>query len=392
MHLFDTALGTCGVAWGPRGLVAVQLPEASADDVARRLAIHAPGAVVADPPAWVRDLVEAMKRHFEGAPERFEHVALDLEQVPPFHRKIYVAARDVAAGETVSYGELAKRIGSAGAARAVGQAMAKNPWPLVVPCHRVLAAQGRAGGFSSYGGVVTKARLLELERVRLEGTFQPSLTPRIGDAGFDADAAIQALSAQDSKLGELIARVGPFTMKRDQVASVYEALARAVVFQQLTGKAAETIYQRVVALSHTGSLATPEELLALDPSQLRGAGLSNAKLLALRDLAEKTIAGVIPSLAEAERLDDEALIERLTAVRGIGRWTVEMLLMFRLGRADVMPASDYGVRNGMRIALRMRAMPSEAQVMRRSAKWRPFRSVASWYLWRAVDLAKREAL
>lgn len=391
MHLFDTALGTCGVAWGPRGLAAVQLPEASADDVAKRLSAHAPGAVEADPPRWVRELVDAMKRHFEGRPERFEHVALDLDAVPPFHRKIYVAARDVAAGETVSYGELAKRIGSAGAARAVGQAMAKNPWPLVVPCHRVLAARGRAGGFSSYGGVVTKARLLELERVRLEGTFQPSLTPRIGDPNFDGDAVIRALSSQDPRLGELIARVGPFTMQRDGVASVYEALARAVVFQQLTGQAAETIYQRVVALSGTGSLATPAELLAIDPTALRGAGLSNAKLLALRDLAEKTLSGVIPSLADAEQLDDDALIERLTAVRGIGRWTVEMLLMFRLGRADVMPASDFGVRNGMRLAYRMRAMPSEAQVMRRAARWRPYRSVASWYLWRAVDLAKREA-
>lgn len=390
MHLFDTPLGTCGLAWGPRGLVAVQLPEATESDVFARLQVHAPGAVSADPPSWVRSLIDAMRRHFKGESVTYDDVALDLDRVPPFHRAIYVAARSVGPGFTVGYGELARRIGSAGAARAVGQAMARNPWPVVVPCHRVLASGARAGGFSSYGGVVTKARLLELERVRLEGTFQPSLTPRMGAPDFDADAVTRALSERDPKLGALIASAGAFTLKPDGAASVYEALARAVVFQQLSGRAAETIYGRVVALSKTGALPSPAELLALDAAALRGAGLSNSKLLALRDLAEKTLAGTVPTLAEAEGLDDEALIERLTAVRGVGRWTVEMFLMFRLGRPDVMPASDFGVRNGFRLAFGLRDMPEESQVTRRALKWKPWRSVASWYLWRAVDLAKRE--
>lgn len=291
MHLFDTPLGTCGLAWGPRGLVAVQLPEANDDDVFARLQVHAPGAINADPPAWVRALIDAMRRHFKGESVRYDDVRLDLDRVPPFHRAIYVAARSVGPGFTVGYGELAKRIGSAGAARAVGQAMARNPWPVVVPCHRVLASGAKAGGFSSYGGIVTKARLLELERVRLEGTFQPSLTPRMGAADFDAAAATRALSERDPKLGALIAKVGAFTLKRDEVASVYEALARAVVFQQLSGKAAETIYGRVVALSTSGALPSPAEMLALDTAALRGAGLSNSKLLALRDLAAKTLSG-----------------------------------------------------------------------------------------------------
>lgn len=391
MHLFDTPLGTCGLAWGPRGLIAVQLPEATPDDVLKRLEARAPGAARADAPPWVERLVDAMRRHFDGAPPSYDDVPLDLDRVPPFHRAIYVAARDIGPGHTVSYGELARRVSSVGAARAVGQAMARNPWPVVVPCHRVLAGAGRPGGFSAWGGVLTKARLLELERVRLDGTFQPSLTPRIGAADFDAATVIRTLSERDPKLGALLERVGPFTMQRDEAASVYEAVARAVVFQQLTGKAAETIYGRVVALSTTGAFPSPEAMRALDVETLRGAGLSNAKALALRDLAAKTLAGEVPTLAEAEALDDEALIERLTKVRGVGRWTVEMLLMFRLGRPDVMPSSDFGVRHGFKLTYGLRAMPEASQIERRAAKWRPWRSVASWYLWRAVDLAKRDA-
>ncbi len=389
LHLFETPLGTCGIAWGPRGLRAIQLPEASEADVLARLRAHAPDAERAEAPAWVRDVADRVRRHLAGEAVDYADVRLDLDAVPDFHRAVYEAARGVRAGETVSYGALAERLGRAGAARAVGTAMARNPWPVVVPCHRVLASHGRAGGFSSYGGVATKAKLLELERVRLEGTFQPSLTPRVGE-GFDATRAVSDLSQRDPKLGELIARVGPFAMTVEKTASVYEAVARAVVYQQLTGKAAETIWRRVLALSPDGALAGPRELLAIEPERLRGAGLSTAKTAALRDLAEKSLDGVVPSFEEAEALDDEALVERLTRVRGVGRWTVEMLLMFRLGRPDVLPLGDYGIRNGFRLAFGSRELPSPERVARRGARWRPWRTVASWYLWRAVDLAKRE--
>ena len=387
-HLFDTALGTCALLWGPRGLVSVQLPEATREALVARLAARAPDAKECDPPPWVRDLADAVRRHLAGERVSYADVTLDAARTPPFHRAVYEASRGVSAGETVTYGELAARVGNPSGARAVGQAMARNPWPVVVPCHRVLASSGRAGGFSAYGGVVTKARLLEVEKVRLAGSFQPSLTARMGDAGFDADAAVKALSKADAKLGALIARVGAFTLSVEQTTSVYEAVARAIVYQQLTGKAAETIYKRVVALTEGDALPSPEALLAIEPALLRGAGLSNAKMLALRDLAEKTRDGAVPTLAEAEALDDEALVERLTRVRGVGRWTVEMLLMFRLGRADVLPVGDFGVRNGFRIAYGLPAMPDAARLTRQGAKWAPYRSVASWYLWRAVDRAR----
>jgi 3-methyladenine DNA glycosylase/8-oxoguanine DNA glycosylase len=174
--------------------------------------------------------------------------------------------------------------------------------------------------------------------------------------------------------------------------SLFVALAESIVYQQLTGKAAATIFARVRALfprAHHGP--TPEQILRVSDERLRGAGLSNAKLLALRDLACRTVSGELPTLAQAQQLGDEAVIERLTHVRGIGRWTVEMLLMFRLGRPDVLPVDDYGVRQGFAIAYRKRKPPSPKALAKYGARWAPYRTVASWYLWRAIDLARKNA-
>ena len=134
---------------------------------------------------------------------------------------------------------------------------------------------------------------------------------------------------------------------------------------------------------------TAEKILGASDDKLRGAGLSRAKLLALRDLARRTADGEIPTLAEMQRLDDDEVITRLTAVRGVGRWTVEMLLIFRLGRPDVLPADDYGIRKGFAAAFRKRALPTRDELDRRGARWKPYRTVASWYLWRAAERAIR---
>ena len=167
------------------------------------------------------------------------------------------------------------------------------------------------------------------------------------------------------------------------------ALAEAIVYQQLTAKAASTIFGRVQALVPRARRAfTPEQILRLSDAQLRGAGLSRDKLLALRDLAAKARAGDIPRMADVHRLDDEAIVERLTQVRGIGRWTVQMLLMFRLGRADVLPVGDYGVRKGFALAYKKKDLPTPKELDARGARWSPYRTVASWYFWRAVERAR----
>jgi 3-methyladenine DNA glycosylase/8-oxoguanine DNA glycosylase len=191
-------------------------------------------------------------------------------------------------------------------------------------------------------------------------------------------------------LARTIDAAGPCTLELQATPSLFGALAEAIVYQQLTTKAAATIFGRVQALFPGGRRApTPRQILGASDAELRGAGLSRAKVAALRDLATKAAAGKIPTVAAARRMQDAELFERLTAVRGIGRWTVEMLLIFRLGRPDVLPADDYGLRKGFALAFRKRELPARKDLEKRAERWRPYRTVATWYLWRALDLAKR---
>lgn len=202
---------------------------------------------------------------------------------------------------------------------------------------------------------------------------------------------MRALCAADARLKTLIERVGPCRLRTNALQSPFHALLEAITYQQLTGKAAETILRRVHALFHVRRLPTPDQILGATVEELRGAGLSRAKVAAIQDLALKTLEGTVPTLARLRRMPDDEIVERLTSIRGVGPWTVEMLLMFRLGRPDILPATDYGIRKGFQIAFRTRALPAPAAVLRRGERWRPYRTVASWYLWRAADTKTPEA-
>jgi 3-methyladenine DNA glycosylase/8-oxoguanine DNA glycosylase len=211
-------------------------------------------------------------------------------------------------------------------------------------------------------------------------------SPKHAGFPFDTNAALAHLHASDRTLAKLIDRVGPFCMELKRATSLFDVLAEAIVYQQLHARAAASIHARVRALiPHTRGLAAARALALVSDDALRAAGLSRSKLLALRDLAAKTLDGHVPPLAKVRRMEDEAIIEHLTEVRGIGRWTVQMLLMFRLGRPDVLPIGDYGIRQGFGIAFRKPEMPLPAEVEKRGERWRPYRTVASWYLWRATD-------
>jgi DNA-3-methyladenine glycosylase II len=220
---------------------------------------------------------------------------------------------------------------------------------------------------------------------------------------YDPAAAIAALSDVDPKLGRLIARAGPFTMRLASNQSPFEALTESIVYQQLHGKAAAAIHARMIAsfepLCGLANHPSPQHLLDCPTPQLRTAGLSHSKILALRDLAAKTLDGTVPTLARIRRMSDDAIIEHLTQVRGIGVWTVQMMLIFRLGRPNVLPTGDYGIRKGFALTFQglkpttkvtpdLLAKPTDIE--RRARKWAPWCSVASWYLWRACDLAKQQ--
>ncbi|HWZ95323.1 MAG TPA: hypothetical protein VNW30_09030 [Opitutaceae bacterium] len=202
---------------------------------------------------------------------------------------------------------------------------------------------------------------------------------------FNPVAAVAHLRASDAVLGALIDRVGPLDLGLKSAHSLFEAMLRSIVYQQLHAKAASTILGRVlVELARHGG-AKPEALARVSDAALRGAGLSANKLLALRDLAAKCMEGTVPSLKEARKLGDDELVTRLTLVRGIGPWTVHMLLIFYLGRPDVMPTSDFAIRAGFKKLYTKRKDPTPETILKHARRWQPYRSVASWYLWRSLD-------
>ena len=212
---------------------------------------------------------------------------------------------------------------------------------------------------------------------------------------FDPTEALAHLRAADAKLAALIDRVGAFNLRLDALPSPFESLLESILYQQLNGKAAASIHRRVREI-YKGD-PSPKALLGTPDEILRAAGVSGNKARALKDLAARTLDGTVPTHAAIRKMADADIVERLTEVRGIGPWTVEMLLIFRMGRPDVLPVTDYGVRKGYALTFQRvpKTRPLEASdlpkpdvVFKRGQRWAPFRSVASWYLWRACDLAK----
>jgi DNA-3-methyladenine glycosylase II len=208
---------------------------------------------------------------------------------------------------------------------------------------------------------------------------------------FDLQKAIAHLSQADKRLARLIERSVEFQLEIEEAQSPYEALLESITYQSISGKAAATIFGRIKALGANGRCPTPGEILRARKQTLREAGLSNAKIAAVKDLARKTLEGVVPTLEAAQTMSDEALVTRLISVRGIGAWTVEMFLIFRLGRPDVLPIHDYGVQKGFALTYGRRDIPKPRELAAYGERWRPYRTVASWYMWRAVQLAGKKA-
>lgn len=201
---------------------------------------------------------------------------------------------------------------------------------------------------------------------------------------YSRSAAVAHLQQRCPKLGEFIAAHGPLKMRLTGEANLFEALARAIVYQQLSGKAAGTIYGRFSALFEAGQ-PCPAALTGMGFDELRAVGLSRNKVLAIQDLAQKSLAGALPDTRQMAKMSDTEVIDSLVQVRGIGPWTAQMLLMFNLGRPDVMPAADLGVQKGVQVVYRMRKLPNPQQVLQRTRHLAPYRSAASWYFWRAAE-------
>ncbi len=383
-----TDLGTLAIGFNERGISRVLLPSADWNDLQPADLARAGLRNETRPPREIAEVARALKAHVGGATQDFSGVALDTQGAPPFLLRVQRAAQAIPSGETRTYGELAAVVGSANAVRAAGRAMATNPWPIIVPCHRVFSRTG-FGEYSAGSGVHTKLRLLWREGYR----------GRTSNVSFDEHAAVAHLKTADPRLGKLIDRAGPFTMqatapKTRGGPAPFAALARAIIAQQLSGKAAATIHGRVAALlgrGEQGEIDDPTSALALPEAKLRGAGLSQNKTLALLDLSIHALDGRLPTRAEMESMSDADIIERLTQIRGIGSWSAQMLLMFYLGRPNVLPVADLGVQKGFAITYGKRGLPSAQTIERAARAWSPYASVASWYLWRAVEIDRYAA-
>lgn len=378
--VFDTEVGRCGIVWRKSAsknatvVIGFQLPEATPRQVETRIMEKWKATRADSVPRRIGDIINRVKLHFKGRVQDFRDVELELDGVSSFDRRSYQVAREVVAGQTTRYGEIADRAGRTGAARAVGLAMARNPVPLIIPCHRVLAAGKKPGGFSANGGINTKARMLEIEGVTL-------VRPASIRSQRDLNQTAALLGKKDPRLARLLSR--PIELRLRRKDSPYHTLVTAVVHQQLSPKAAETILGRIRGLYNGMNLPEPAELIKTSDSQLRGAGLSRSKAKSLKDIAAKALDGTIPPSNTITLLSDEAIIRRLTSIYGVGRWTVEMMLIFNLGRMDVFPVDDYALRKHMAETLRMKAVPTPSEALRLAAAWKPYRTVASLYLWNA---------
>ena len=364
-HVFRTPLGHAGVAWTARGVDAFALPQSDEAAVLASLPDRPTPRPV--PPA-VKELARRVRAHLGGRPDTLTDIPVDLAHLTDFGRKTLRALRRVPPGRTTTYGELARRAGSPGAARAVGSLMAGNRTPLLVPCHRVLGADGSLGSFSGPGGPRQKEHLLQLEGVQLD--------PVLAD-GY------AHLTKADRRLGKLIRRFGPYAPGFGGHAS-WDILVTSIIHQQLSVKAAGTIAGRVRALTPGPDLPTPGQIEHLSVEALRGCGLSRAKVSFIQDLGDHVRSGRL-DLDALEHLDDGEVLGALTAVKGIGTWTAQMSLIFHLGRLDVWPAGDLGLRNAVALHLGMEEAPTEKEMEPLGDRWAPYRSMAAWYLWALVD-------
>lgn len=362
--LFPTALGHCAISWSAKRVRALILPGAGEDALRRRC-----GPLSEDPPAWIKEIAARIQQHLGGEHDPLTDIPVDLGGRSSFSRKVYGRLRKVRPGQTICYNHLADQCGSPGGARAVGRAMANNPIPMIIPCHRVLSAGGGLGGFSAHGGVALKLRMLSMEGADLRPI---------------ARAGVGTLKKADPVLGQVIRRVGPYRLQDQQIKDPFTALAASIVHQQVSMKAGATIFGRLMDLARKGKVLSPARVLRADPGKLRGVGLSRQKASYIQDLAHRTSDGSLP-LERMARMDDEAIIDALTEVKGIGRWSAEMFLMFRLGRLDVLPVGDLGLRRGAQHLYGMEDLPPPAELYALAERWAPFRSIATWYLWRSLE-------
>lgn len=382
--LFATAKGHSAIVWHDNQVTGLFLPEENQETLLQRIL---PGKIrQCLPTPTIGKAIVQIQNYFAGKPFNFSRIKLDYSKCPAFHQRVYTELQKVPPGCTASYKNLAISCSCPNGPRAVGQAVGKNPLPLLIPCHRVINNDLTLGGFSAAGGIELKISMLELESLEIVRQPRAAIAPPLLLSQIDLETALIFLRKADPDLKKLIKLAPGFNIKIDSMSSTFQALLEAIVYQQLTGKAAATIYNRVLGLFGCKGSVAPLDIIRARDAELRSAGLSGAKIAAARDLAEFAISGRLPDLKTLQKMSNAQAISCLTGIRGIGRWTVEMLLIFKLGRADIMAANDYGLQKGLAIIRGQKTLPSPKQLEEQTRAWKPYRSIAAWYLWRAAEM------
>lgn len=375
---FPTSFGVCGVSWNEEGITSFSLPEASEKSLEKRLKNITGTTKKSFAPPRIKELIPKVKAHLKGQMQDFSNVPVHLDGASDFMRSVYGATQNIPPGTVKTYGELATLIGKPEAVRAVGTALGKNPIPLIIPCHRVIATSGKLGGFSAFGGLDTKAALLELEGACLS-------KPKVIATPAQWKKAVSVLKKQDRVLARLITQVGPIQFKPLMKKEPLAALIQAITSQQLSSKVADTILKRVNALILKDGHPSPEKILSTPDLDLRKAGLSYMKASFLKDLAKRYLEGKLSPLEKLEQMSDEQIIKEFTQIKGVGKWTVEMYLIFNLGRADIFPTLDFGIRKTIAQVYGLPKVPEPKAIEKYGERWKPYRTVASLYLWYSLD-------
>ena len=369
LHVLETTHGSVGLTWTPKGVNRLILGMDADGTLAGLTKDSENLPVVRRPQGDMALLVKRIKAVMRGSIDNFEDVPVDLSGLGEFSLAVLKRLRKVKAPTVVTYGELAALCGKPQAARAVGRIMGANPVPLIVPCHRCLGKDGSMTGFSTEGGVGLKARML----------FREGYV-----ANKEYAKGIEHLRKVDPVMRKIIKVVGPYRALADKPRPAWDTLLSAIVHQQLSLKAGQTIAGRVQNLTPGSGFPTPIETTQLEHQDLRGAGLSNQKVSYIQDLAVKVNEGSL-KLNSLRRMDDETVIEELTKVRGIGRWSAQMHLIFHLGRLDVLPTGDLGIQIAAARFYDLDEYATNEQLNTIGAKWAPYRSLGSWYLWQGLD-------
>jgi len=356
---FETVVGRFSFSWTKKGI--------------SKFVLNSEDSSSKQTPAPAKEVARRIKQHLKGKPDQLLNIPIDYSSIPEFQKKVFKALRKVKSGKVISYGELAIKAGKPGAARAVGTAMASNPVPMIIPCHRVLPANNskdpvkRLGSFSSDGGAWTKAKLLHAE----------------GFIWNEEHAEGLRVLSKDKQMRKLIKEHGPYFPLSTVYGSQYGVLVESIIHQQISMAAARTVGRRVRELTPGNLFPTPEEMLALPDEKIKLCGMSYQKVSFLKSLAQHVFDGTL-QLNKLPKMDDETAIKTLCMVKGIGKWTAEMYLMFNLGRLDIWPVQDLGLMNGVKLLDGLDEAPTAKQLQPIGDKWRPYRSMATWYLWRSL--------